>query len=304
MLKKRLVVAACMLFAAIVVPYGTAPAAETPADHVTDLDRITVRSERFPSGAVTLKNGEYRESAAAGSAATKTIKLSDQRAIGSVLGRDAAAVVIVTDPGGSGTFFDLALLFKKNGGWANVDTVFLGDRVKVHSVDIRDNEIFVSMTIHGPGDALCCPTREITRRYAIQTDRLIAREGETKAAIGTDDLIGPVWHWVRTQYTDDTSQRPAAGAAGYTLQLRQDGTIHVRGDCNVSGGSFTLKNPDLTIAITYSTRAACPQGSLEDVFIRDLNRTSKFLVENGELFLELKLDSGIMEFQKGPTHDQ
>jgi heat shock protein HslJ len=271
---------------------------------VTDLGGITIRSERFPSGAVTFQDGEYREPAAAGSAAARTVKLSDQCAFGSVNGRDAATVVVVTDTGGSGTFFDLALLFKKNDGWVNVDTVSLGDRVKVHSVDIHDNEIFVGMSTHGPGDALCCPTREIIRRYAIQADRLVAREGAVKAAIGMDDIVGIVWHWVGTRYADDTSQRPAEGAAGYTLQLRPDGTIHVRGDCNVSGGSFTMKSPDLAIAITHSTRAYCPEGSLEDIFIRDLNRTGRFLLKNGRLFLGLKFDSGTMEFQKGQTHDR
>jgi heat shock protein HslJ len=303
-LKKQFVVTACAMLLAVLVPFETVPAAGTPGGNAAGLGGITVRSDRFPLGAVTLKNGEYRGPAAPGSISAMTVKLTERQTFGTVHGRDAAAVVIVTDPGGSGTFFDLVLLFKKNDGWVNVDTVFLGDRVKVYSIDIKDNEILLGMITHGPKDALCCPTWEITRRYAIQADRLIAREGATKAAIGMNDIVGPVWHWVGTRYPDDTSQRPAANTSGYTLQLGQDGTIHVRGDCNVSGGSFTLKNPDLAITITHSTRAACPEGSLEDMFIRDLNRTGRLLLKNGRLFLGLKLDSGTMEFQKGPTHDQ
>jgi heat shock protein HslJ len=215
-----------------------------------------------------------------------------------VNGRDAAAAVVVTDPGGSGAFFDLALFFKGEGGWVNVDTVLLGDRVKVQTVDIRENDIFVSMTDHGPGDPQCCPTQEKTRRFTIQADRLVARDGETTTAVGKHDIVGPVWRWVRTRYADGTGQHPAAGAAGYMLHLRPDGTIQVRGDCNVSGGSYTVGKTDLAIAITHSTMAACPDGSLEDVFIRDLGRTGGFMMKNGRLFLDLKLDSGTMEFQK------
>jgi hypothetical protein len=44
--------------------------------------------------------------------------------------------------------------------------------------------------------------------------------------------------------------------------------------------------------------AACPEGSLEGPFIRDLNRIGGFLIKNGRLFLDLKLDVGTMEFDQ------
>jgi len=297
-LKKHSIITACALLFALLLPFRTSPAAGTQGVSAADLDGITVRSDRFPSGAVTLRNGEYREPATPGIAAATVVKLTDRRAFGAVNGRDAAAVVVVTNSGGSGTFFDLALLVKGEGGWVNIDTYFLGDRVKVHSVGIGDNEIFVAMTMHGPGDAQCCPTQERTRRFTIQADRLIAQEGEKRTERVMSGIVGPVWRWVRTRYADDTGLTRPADAAGYTLQLRPEGTIHVRGDCNVSGGSFSLKDSELSITITHSTRAACPEGSLEDAFIRDLNRTGRFLLKNGGLYLDLKLDSGTMEFHE------
>ena len=297
-MKKKLAAAGCALLFALLVPFKTFLAAGTQGVPAGDLGGITVRSDRFHSGAVTLRNGEYREPAAPGSAAATIVKLTDRRAFGAVNGRDAAAVVIATNAGGSGTFFDLALLVKGEGGWVNVDTYSLGDRVKVHSVVMGDNEISVAMTMHGPGDALCCPTQDRTRRFAIKADRLIAQEGEKRTGTVMHGIVGPVWSWVRTRYADNTTLTRAADAAGYTFQLKPDGTIHVRGDCNVSGGSFSLKDADLAITITHSTRAACPEGSLEDAFIRDLNRTGRFLLRNGRLYLDLKLDSGTMEFRE------
>jgi heat shock protein HslJ len=297
-LKKHGITTACALLFALLLPFQTSPGAGTQGVPAADLGGITIRSDRFSSGAVTLRNGEYREPVAPGSAAATIVKLTDRRAFGAVNGRDAAAVVIVTNTGGSGTFYDLALLVKGEGGWVNVDTYFLGDRVKVHSVGMEDNEISVAMTMHGPDDALCCPTQERTRRFTIQADRLIAQEGEKRTESIMRGIVGPVWRWARTRYADDTTLARAPDAAGYTVQLRRDGTIHVRGDCNVSGGSFILKDTELSIMITHSTRAACPEGSLEDAFIRDLNRTGRFLLKNGGLYLDLKLDSGTMEFHE------
>ncbi len=297
-MKKMLVVTACVVLIVLLALFETAMAGGTTGDQAADLAFITVRSDRFPSGVVTLKGGEYREPVAPGSAAAMVVKLTNCHAFGVVNGRDAAAVVIVTDLGGSGAFYDLALLYKEKGGWINVDTVFLGDRVKVHSVDIRDKEFLVGMTTHSPHDALCCPTQEITLRFVIKGDHLVAQGEEKKNVISEHKIIGPVWHWVRTRYANDTMLNPASSTAGYTLRLKPDGTIQVRGDCNAGGGSFILNGSKLTITITHTTLAACPEGSLENVFIRDLNRTGGFVLENGILFLDLKLDSGTMEFHE------
>lgn len=284
---------AIICFAALL---SVAGAAEQKAPAAQDLEWITIRSTRSPSGAVTLRNGEYRGPAAPGPAAEVVVKLTDHRVFGAVNGRDAAAVVIVTDPGGSGTFFDLALLLKGDRGWANADTVLLGDRIKVHSIGMKDNEITVQMTSHGPGDALCCPTQETARRFRVGNDRLIAQSDDRKENGGAQTIVGPVWQWVRTRYQNDTSPAPPSGAPGYTMQLKQDGTVRVRGDCNRAGGTFILNGSSLAVTISHSTRAACPEGSLEDVYLRDLNRTNGWLLKNGRLSLDLRLDSGTMEF--------
>ncbi len=264
---------------------------------VKDLEGINIRSAWFTSGTVTLKNGEYRGPARPGSATETVVRLTDQRAFGPMNGKDSAAIVIVTDPGGSGLFYDLVMLEMKQEGWVYADSVLLGDRVKVHSVGIKDNEISVSMTVHGPGDAMCCPTQEVTRRFMVQAEHLVA-ENYARSDIQDPGIIGPVWHWVRTRYNDDTTLTPPVDFTGYTLQLNSDGTVQVRGDCNRGGGTFAGNGKKLSITITYSTMATCPEGSLEGQFFRDLNRTGGFLIKNARLFLDLKFDTGTMEFQK------
>lgn len=297
--KTTLACAGCVLLLTLLVPFVMAGAGETPCGPAAEFGGITVRSSQFPSGTVTLTNGEYREPAAPGSARGTVVKLTNTCALGTVDGRDAAAVVLVTDPGGSGTFYDLALLIKGKDGWVNVDTVLMGDRIEAHSLDMKDNEIFIRMSTHGPGDALCCPTEEVVRRFAVQGDRIVAKGEEQRPGVREQEIIGPVWQWVRTQYSNDTALTSPADTPGYRFQMRQDGTIQVRADCNRGGGSFILNGRSLAITITHTTRAACPEGSLGDTFIRDLNRTGGLSLKDGRLFLGLKYDSGTMEFREG-----
>lgn len=99
--------------------------------------------------------------------------LNDKRTFGRIQGRESGAVVLVTSLGGSGTFSELAILSHGAKGWENMDMVLLGDRVKVHSVEIERDHIVVHVTTHGPQDPLCCPTVEVTKHFAVKENRLV-----------------------------------------------------------------------------------------------------------------------------------
>lgn len=138
-----------------------------------DPGSMTYHLQSLQSGPVTLLKGEFRAHAAPGSAGQIIVTLTNKQAFGKVLGREAGAVVLVVQTGGSGSFYELALLLKGAEGWNNRDTVLLGDRVKVRSVAIEDDRIIVAITDHAPGDPLCCPTLEVTKRFAVRNDRLV-----------------------------------------------------------------------------------------------------------------------------------
>jgi hypothetical protein len=147
-----------------------------PQTSAIDFDTITFSSTRTRSGTVKFSHGEYRERIAPGSASELVVTLTAYRAIGVVNGEPTAGLVMATDLGGSGTFYDLALLIKNAEGWTHVDTQFLGDRVKIESVVLRGNELTIDMATHDPQDPLCCPTRRVKRMFAIDTGRLVAVE--------------------------------------------------------------------------------------------------------------------------------
>ena len=258
-----------------------------------DLETLTVRSNVYTSGPVTLTRGEYHAPAAPGSAGQITLRLTDQRAFATLAGRQTGAVVLVTSMGGSGSFYELALLSRQADAWVNTDTVLLGDRVKVRNVAIENNVVVVAMTTHGPKDPQCCPTQEAQKRYAIQDNRLVPVSDGAPA--GPAPITGTVWQWVQTQYSNDKRVVPTK-PANYTVQFQDGGQINVRADCNQKGGTYSVDGKRLSITITNSTMAACEPGSLEDEFVRNLTAGAIHFFRDGDLYIDLKYDTGTMKF--------
>jgi basic membrane protein A len=135
------------------------------------LANLSYPVEYTADGTAPLTDGAYEEAAAPGSAAVTTVELSDMLAFGD-LDADAvddAAVVLISDPGGSGRFYDLVAVLDRNGNAFPVATTFLGDRIEINSVTIEDGQIVVDMLDRGPGDAMADePTQPMTRVFGIK----------------------------------------------------------------------------------------------------------------------------------------
>ena len=267
---------------------------EAGPDSPDALRDLTYQSSWVQSGSVTLSDGEYREATAPGAASEVVVRLTDKQAVGAVGGQLVGAAVLVSDPGGSGTFYDLALLGFGPEGWENVDTELLGDRIEVHSVAIADDRIVLELTTHAPGDPMCCPTRQETRRFAVDGGRLrlVSEEGPAAAP---ETIVGIVWKWQETLFNDDTRTAPPQ-PEHYTLTLQRDGNIAVRADCNRGGGVYLVDGSQISIEVTHTTRAMCPPESLDTVFLRDLNRAAIFVLEAGHLYIDLEYHTGTMKF--------
>jgi heat shock protein HslJ len=110
-------------------------------------------------------------------------------------------------------------------------------------------------------------------------------------------LVGVEWRWQRSLYNNDTQNAPAESDR-YTLILKPDGKVNIRADCNRGGGTYALDGNKISIAITHTTRAACPPGSLGQANILDLNGVAGWFVKEGDLYLDIKFDTGTMKFNK------
>ena len=147
---------------------GAAP----PQDEV--LANMEYLSEWTESGTAPLVDGEYREPAAPGSASEIVVRLTEHVAYGQLTdGREAAAVILTTETGGSGTFYDLAVVVEEDGQSVNVATTLLGDRVKIENLAFVGGEILVEMVTQGPEDPMCCPTQRVVQTYLLQGEELV-----------------------------------------------------------------------------------------------------------------------------------
>jgi len=153
---------------------------ETPsALAVETLANATYLSEWTQAGEVTLTDGEYREPAAPDSATETVVMLTEHMVVLRLEdGQPAAAVILVTDPGGSGTFYDLHVLIAVDGEATDIATTLLGDRVKINSLTVNENGVIaIDMITHAPDDPLCCPSQRVLQTYVVQRGELV--EGST-----------------------------------------------------------------------------------------------------------------------------
>jgi hypothetical protein len=138
------------------------------------LKNAQYKSEWLVLGQAKLTNGIYKEKFAPDSSTEIVLILSDKMVIGDLNGDgvEDAVVVLITQPGGSGTFYDLVLVFNRGGKLVQVDSLPLGDRIKVKSMVLESGEVKLEITVHGPKDPMCCPTRDVTLHYRVKGDRL------------------------------------------------------------------------------------------------------------------------------------
>ena len=149
---------------------------------IHDLKRGEYRSEWSAKGKIRLNDGIYREKVVPESATELVITLSDEMALGDLNGDEVedAAVVLISDPGGSGTFYELVAVINSKGKPQHAASVFLGDRLKVEEVDISSGQIVVKMVIHQPSDPRCCPSLKVEQKYALHGDSLVRQPVEKK----------------------------------------------------------------------------------------------------------------------------
>jgi len=136
-------------------------------------------------------------------------------------------------------------------------------------------------------DPLCCPTHPEVRVYALQGDTLVP-------AVASD-LVGIAWRWEGFLGGDD-SKLVVDDPGKYTIEFLPTGSAAIRADCNTGRAPYRLGGPRLEIGPILLTRAACPPGSLGDRFVRSLADTVAYLVRDGRLILDVKLDTGQMRF--------
>ena len=122
MARTAIVLACIAVLAVLAAACGRSgpPAVGKPAAQRLTLEQLRnaeYASQWTRSGKAPLVNGQYRESAAPGAATEVVVKATDFYAMGDLDGdgSEDAVIVLESEPGGSGVFFDLVPVLNRGG---------------------------------------------------------------------------------------------------------------------------------------------------------------------------------------------
>lgn len=110
-------------------------------------------------------------------------------------------------------------------------------------------------------------------------------------------LTGTVWQWQQTQMNDGTLITPV-DPARYTIEFLEDGTVGIQSDCNRITGTYTVDGNNLTLTLGAKTMAMCPEDTQDMQFEAGLNGVASYFFQDGDLYMDLKFDSGTMKFSE------
>jgi len=142
----------------------------------------------------------------------------------------------------------------------------------------------------------CLLTLSLTGFFALAGCGAVPHD-KGAARVRTPEAAAGVWHWEAT--VTPVEQIGTANPERYTLELQPGGVALVRADCNRGRGSYEISEGRIKFGPIATTRMACPPGSLDSRYLKDLQRATIFFVEGGKLFFDLPADSGTMRFARG-----
>jgi heat shock protein HslJ len=112
-----------------------------------------------------------------------------------------------------------------------------------------------------------------------------------------ESIVGTTWQWQEYQDSAGENNIDVPDPQNYTLTLNEDGTANIKADCNQVSWTYELDGNELTFnTLGPSTLAMCAEDSLDTVYLQRLGETATYVTSEGQLFLNLKFDSGNMIF--------
>lgn len=87
-------------------------------------------------------------------------------------GQPEAAVVLVSNFGGSGSFYEITVLINRGQDLEQTNNLELGDRVEIKKLTIAGGKIRLDLLTHGPDDPMCCPSQKATLIFGLASGRL------------------------------------------------------------------------------------------------------------------------------------
>jgi heat shock protein HslJ len=252
---------------------------------------------------VALQDGSFSKKTAPGSATITNVSIHGDPIYGDVDGDgdDDAIVILVKDPGGSGTFHYSAIAVNTDSGFIGTDAILLGDRITLQSIRIERRRAKVEFLTRSVDESFAVEpshARSIHLQYSPETYTLIqvAVDFEGEADPNVMTLSMKPWRWIKTIYNNDTEVIPIDTAA-FDVTFLENGQFSATTDCNNIRGTATVDGHRIAFGSIISTKKYCEK-SQEQIFTKMLGEVQSFLfTSRGDLILELRYDSGSMIFR-------
>ena len=112
---------------------------------------------------------------------------------------------------------------------------------------------------------------------------------------GGSGLTGKTWQWTGSTTKVPASQSVVPDPENYTITFNTDGTFAAKADCNQVSGGYTTSGSDLTITPGPTTLMACPEGSMDSLFLDGLGKAASYTISGTDLTIT-DSDEGTMQF--------
>jgi heat shock protein HslJ len=108
-------------------------------------------------------------------------------------------------------------------------------------------------------------------------------------------LTGKTWQWTASTTTVPASQSVVPDPENYTITFNEDGTWSGKADCNQVSGGYSTTGSNLTMTLGPTTLMACPEGSLDGLFLEGLGKAASYSISGSDLTIT-DSDEGTMQF--------
>ena len=223
-------------------------------------------------------------------------------------GRQDAVFLVTQSTGGSGLFYYVVAALNTEAGWQGSAGFLLGDRIAPQTTELSQNpshqNVVVVNYMDRNIDEPMTTEPSVGMSVWLKLDPAdmdwgeVEQDFEGEADPSRMTLTMKPWMWVQTTYSDGTVIAPATTTeSAFVLNFASDGSVGIATDCNSMGGSYSVKDNQITFSDMFATEMYC-EGSQEQVFADMLNQVQSFFFSNqGELVFDLTFDSGSSVFR-------
>jgi heat shock protein HslJ len=236
--------------------------------------------------AVTFAGGRYEGQPAAPDAASRPTALIWQPTfhtadLDGVIGSEALAL-LSSNAGGSGEFVYLAVFGMRDGAFANLATVPVGDRVRLQSLWIERGKVIMDVIEPGPNDAACCPTQVARKTFGYDSGTFKQVSSEVRGMLAVSMLGANEWTLV------EIDGQPVGKDVDPPLIHVEAGKLRGFAGCNRFTASVTETKPgEIDIGAAAAEKKACPppQMEIEQKFLSQLVAVNRYSYVAGQLAL-------------------